>query len=320
MHKIFRRLLDTAIGESQFVIVVIIDIRGFSAFSQKQESPDTAMFIKRVYMRLIDSYFDFASFYKSTGDGLLFAIPFDENNLKEMVGKTIASCIDCHADFGNICDNDPMINFEVPDKIGIGVARGTACCLVSGENIIDYSGRLLNLTARLTNLARPSGIIIDGSFGIELLDKNMRGKFKEQDVYLDGMYEYEPIQVYFSEEFTEIPNRNTEPIAVMKWRHKYDTKPFGDLTKLHKFEYHLPSEATSAEDIKVTARHDKIIRGKATKKYYTIHDCKDLAYYQVVAGKPKVVIDFPKLCSKLKEAGQIKTNMDVIIDIAYVEK
>ena len=53
MHKIFRKALDNAIGESQFVIVVIIDIRGFSEFSRTCESPDVAMFIKRTYMRII---------------------------------------------------------------------------------------------------------------------------------------------------------------------------------------------------------------------------------------------------------------------------
>jgi class 3 adenylate cyclase len=320
VHRIFRKALDTATGESQFVIAVIIDIRGFSTFSQTRESPDTAMFIKRVYMKLIDSYFNFASFYKSTGDGLLFAIPFNEGTLKEMAQKTVASCIACHTEFGNICNKDPMINFEVPDKIGIGIARGTACCLISGEYIIDYSGRLLNLTARLTNLARPSGIIIDGGFGIELLDKNIRDKFKKQDVYLDGMYEYEPIQVYFSKQSAKIPDRNTEPIATKTWRHLSDTLSFGDLLKLREFEYLLPSEATSAEETKVTARHDKVIKGRVSKKYYTIVDCEDVTRYKVVADKPKLFIDYPKLCRMLKNKSHVKNKMDVVIDIAYVEK
>ena len=127
MHRIFRQALDEATGESKFVIVVFVDIRGFSAFSQRCESPDTAMFIKRVYMKMIDSYFSFASFYKSTGDGLLLTIPFDEKNLEETCREVIASCVACHSEFANICNGDPMITFEVPTKIGIGIARGTAC-------------------------------------------------------------------------------------------------------------------------------------------------------------------------------------------------
>lgn len=319
MHRIFRKALDTATGVSQFIIAVIVDIRGFSAFSQTRESPDTAMFIKKVYTKLIDSYFDFASFYKSTGDGLLLTIPYNESNLKEMAQKTVVICMACHAEFGNICKHDPMINFEVPKKIGIGISRGTACCLVSGEKIIDYSGRLLNLTARLTNLARPSGIVIDGSFGVgKLLDKDTKANFKRQDVYLDGIAEYEPIQVYFTKKFTTIPKHNTEQIGTIRWRHIEDTKPFRDLLKLESFEYSLESEATSAEDIKVTVRHDKVIEGKATKKYCSIIDFKGFEY-EVVAGNPTVWVDFPKLCKVLKKE-LVKKNMNIEIEIDYIER
>jgi len=318
MHRLFRQALDDATGVSQFVIVVMIDIRGFSAFSQTRESPDTAMFLKRVYMKLIDSYFPFASFYKSTGDGLLLTIPFNESNLKEMSQKTVASCIACHSEFGNICNNDPMIYFRVPDKIGIGIARGTACCLISGETIIDYSGRLLNLTSRLTDLARPSGIIIDRSFGINLLDENIRDNFQEQDVYLDGIAEDEPIQVYFTKEFTTIPKRNRQPIAAKRWRYVTDVKPYRDLLKFTMFRYPLESESVSYENIKVTIRHYRVEGGKVEKKYVTIIDFADFTY-KVEAGKPSVFVNFAKLCEILKE-GQVKKNMNVNIEIAYVEK
>lgn len=318
MHRIFRKALDTATGVSQFVIAVIIDIRGFSAFSQTRESPDTAMFIKRVYMKLIDSYFDFASFYKSTGDGLLLTIPFDENNLKEMAQKTVASCIACHTEFGHICSNDPMINFKVPEKIGIGIARGTACCLVSGESTIDYSGRLLNLTSRLTNLARPSGIVIDESFGIELLDEDMRGNFQEKDVYLDGIAENKPLKVYFTKEFTTIPKRNTQPIAVKKWCHKEDIRTLKDLEEFGRFEYLLDTEATSSEDVRVKVTHDKVISGRISKKYHVIINFQGFTY-GIEAGRPIVWLDWAKLCERLRE-NEVKDNMAVNIDIAYVEK
>ena len=53
----FRKKLEHAEGRSEFVIAVICDIRGFSAFSTSHESPDTAMFIKRFYLTLLDDYF-----------------------------------------------------------------------------------------------------------------------------------------------------------------------------------------------------------------------------------------------------------------------
>jgi len=276
------------------------------------------MFIKRVYMKMIDSYFDFASFYKSTGDGLLLVIPFNENNLKEVSQKTIERCMACHSEFGNICNNDPMIYFEVPDKIGIGVARGTACCLISGETVIDYSGRLLNLASRLTDIARPSGIVIDGSFGINLLSEEQQDNFEEAEVYLDGIHEYDPIQVYFTKEFTTIPKRNRQPIAAKRWQHEKDVKPYRDLLKFNSFRYSLKSEPRSSDDIKITIEHSKVIGGRVSKQYSSYYDFEDFTYL-MIADKPIVRVDFAALREILKPQ-RVKKNMNVIIDIAYVEK
>jgi len=319
MHKIFRKALDEATGISQFVIVVFIDIREFSPFSQRCESPDTAMFIKRVYMKMIDSYFSFASFYKSTGDGLLFTIPFTESNLKEMSQKTVASCIACHSEFSNICNNDPMIYFKVPDKIGVGIARGTACCLISGDTVIDYSGRLLNLVSRLTGLARPSGIVIDGKFGINLLSDEQQSYFQEENVYLDGIAEDEPIPIYFTKEFTIIPLRNKQPISVKRWRTLTDVKPYRDLLKFTQFRYHLESEATSGEDVKVTVSHFRVIRGRVDRSYVMIIDDFTDFTYKLEGGRPVVWFNFKKLCERL-ERDQAKKTMNITIEIAYVEK
>lgn len=319
MHRIFRKALDAATGVSQFIIAVIVDIRGFSPFSQTRESPDTAMFIKRVYIKMIDSYFNFASFYKSTGDGLLLTIPYNENNLKEMAQKTVANSIACCTEFRDICNNDPMINFKVPDKIGIGIARGTACCLVSADKTIDYSGHLLNLTSRLTGLARPSGIIIDGNFDMNLLDKKIKGNFQEQHVYLDGIAEDEPIKIYFTEKSTVIPKRNTEPIIEERWRHLKDTRSLRAILKYDKwFQYHLESEPANVEDIRVIVTYPKVINGRLQKDLEVVYTFNDFTFAQV-AGNPTVSLDFSKLGKEL-QTDQIKENMKVRIDIAYIEK
>ncbi len=319
MHRLFREALDDATGVSQPVIVVIIDIRGFSAFSQTRESFDVAMFIKRVYMRLIDSYFSpFASFYKSTGDGLLLTIPWEEKNLEEVSRKVIESCIKSHSEFGNICSDDPMINFKIPQKIGIGVARGTVCCLISGEMTVDYSGRLLNLTSRLNDLARPSGIIIDGAFNITLLSDEQRSMFEEDKVYLKGIAEAEPVRVYFTPEFAVIPKYNKQPIASERWRERVDSKPFRDILKLRVFQYPLESEPLSADDIKVVITHAKIMNGEVIPGYVTVFNFYEFEY-ELDRGKPVVVVDFPKLCKRLKRK-QMKEDMDITISIAYVEK
>lgn len=318
MHRIFRKALDDTAGIAESIIVVMTDVRDFSRFSEGCDSVEVAMFIRRVYIRLIDDYFPFASFYKSTGDGLLLVVPIGGENITEVSRKVVESCINCHSEFGSICSGDPMINFEVPEKIGIGIARGTACRLVSGDKVIDYSGRLLNLTSRLTQLARPSGIVVEGKFGINLLSDEQQGYFEEANVYLDGIAEDEPIQIYFTREFTLIPKRNRQPIAPKRWCHLTDVKPFRDLLKFSRFRYPLESEAISAEDVKVTITHAKIIKGRVEKDYQTIFDFPEFTY-KVEAGKPVVWVDFVKLCELLKLT-QVKKNMNVGIDIAYVEK
>lgn len=268
MHRLFRKALDNSTGESKSVIAVIVDIRDFSGFSQQCESVDVAAFIRKVYMKIIEEYFSFASFYKSTGDGLLLTIPWTEKNLQQVSQEVIASCIACHSQFAEICSGDPAINFEVPDKIGIGVARGSACRLVSGKRTIDYSGRLLNLTARLTDIARPSGIVIDGAFVIDLLTEERRKIFEEDKVYLKGIHEKEPIQIYFTPEFTAIPEYNKQPIVSERWREQKYVNTFRRLLKLKPWLfYYLKSEPHSANDIVVNIKHDKAVNGVIDTAY-----------------------------------------------------
>jgi len=319
VHKIFRKALDNAIGDTHSIIAVIIDIRDFSPFSLDRDSFEIAMFLKRVYINIIDSYFNFASFYKSTGDGLLLTIPLGKNNLEEVTKKTIASCMDCHREFGIICSDDHLINFKVPNKIGIGIARGAACCLISGKKIIDYSGRLINLTSRLTALARPSGIVIDQSLGINLLDENLRRNFTREYVYLDGIAEVTPIIVYRTKEFTKIPKRNKQAIAQRRWKHTQDSRKLGDIAKFGNFRYGLPSEPTSAKDIDITIALPKITKGKLEAGYRVILTHFPDFKYKLEAGSPVVWLNFPKLYEKAKRH-HVEEDMNVHIDIAYVEK
>ena len=217
MHKILRDALPNARGHSDQVIVVIADIRGFSAFCLNQETPDVAMYLRRVYLRLIDDYFPFASFYKSTGDGLLLTISFDEDNLARVAQETIAACLRCLEEFPTICERDPVINFDVPTNIGFGLTRGTACRLVSDKKVLDYSGRILNLASRLTDLARPSGIVLDGAFGIELLTKKEQKLFERDQIYVRSVSEEELWPIYVLSGVVEIPQQARHPLSLEQW-------------------------------------------------------------------------------------------------------
>jgi class 3 adenylate cyclase len=218
MHREFRELLDEATGTSEHVIVIVVDIRGFSSFCQKTESFDVANYIRAVYTKIIDNYFPQASYYKPTGDGLLVVFAVPSKNFKEFIIQRIHACLSLLNEFENIVKDDPLINFETPSKIGIGVARGSACRISSNAKTLDYSGRVLNLTARLMDVARPSGIVLDSSIGFNLLPKEIQNVFLAEDIYVRGIAEETSIHVYYSKQHTIISSSYKKPLKGPSWK------------------------------------------------------------------------------------------------------
>ena len=319
MHRTFRKLLENAIGVSEFIIAINIDIRGFSSFSKEVESPDVAMFIKRVYMKLIDNYFPNASFFKPTGDGLLIILPYSEKNLEKIARQTIASCLKILREFGAFCSNDPMINFEVPRRVGIGISRGTACRLVSRNKKLDYSGRVLNLASRLMDLARPTGIVFDAGFGIELLSDNQIKLFAKDSVYIKGIAEEEPIEIYYTRRFTSISPLNKHPLKEIKWNTITDTKSLKQIKDFGPiFVYDLPTKPMDPDNIKVKVEHPGVVRGRRRKGIAFAFDFPNFEYFRE-AGKSKVRIDFDSLAERLEENG-VKDNWKVEVEIMYPER
>lgn len=279
MHEEFRRLLDNATGVSQHVIAIVIDIRGFTLFCNTVDSLQVATYIKKVYMKIIDTYFSDASFYKPTGDGLLVVVPYDEESLGQVIDKTVESCVKLLEDFAKLCDDEPMVNFETPKNIGIGIAGGSACCLTSEEKVLDYSGKLLNLASRLMDIARPSGIVFDSKFGLNLLSKDKRDLFLEDRVYLRGIAEQEPMAVYYTRNYTLIPNFFKRPIKEPRWVSVENTVSFKDMKKfpskfyifalkdkpidVEKIEFEAIFEFVSEETGKI---FDRILRRRVGEK------------------------------------------------------
>jgi class 3 adenylate cyclase len=204
--------LEDAHGVSEYAIAVICDIRGYSDFCDDHESPDVATYIREVLIRLIDDYFPFGQFYKSMGDGLLVMVHFDRENVIEVVRRTVDAAIRCVDDFPDLCHGNPMITFPTPHNIGFGIARGTTCCLVSNGRILDYTGHLLNLSSRLMGLARPRGIVLDRSVGVNLLDEDVQTLFLEQQVYIRGIAEQKPHTVFTQKDHVVIPQYALQPL------------------------------------------------------------------------------------------------------------
>jgi hypothetical protein len=168
-------------------------------------------------MKLLNEYFEKAVFAKPTGDGLLLIFSYTEKTLPEISEYVLQRCLKAIADFPNMFDHDIMINFPTPDKLGFGISRGTACCLFNKKKIIDYSGQLLNLAARLNDLARPLGIVIDSSFKFEVIPENIRSQFVTEMVYLRSVSEDKPREIFYSTD-VKLLARNKYPLCEDVWK------------------------------------------------------------------------------------------------------
>jgi len=319
MNGKFREALNEAVGQSEFVIVVFVDIRGFSKFSKHRESPDTAMYIKRVYTRLIDEYFPSATFYKPTGDGLLIVMSYDHKTLADKCKEVIQSCSRCHNEFADICKGDPMINFDVPSSVGIGVARGTACRLKSGDTILDYSGHILNLASRLMNLARPSGIVIDGAFGFELLSEDQRKLFVEDNAYLRSIAEDTPIKVYILKDVVSIPPENKQPLAEERWEVIETERTVQEWQTFKKwYRTDLNTTLKRPDAIEVFCTHPVIVEGKLSSSAETSHQLFKVMYYKR-AGQPCIGVDIDELMGYLASKN-VPPDTKVRLSVGYVPK
>lgn len=317
MSQKFADALVNAQGRSEFVIVVVADIRGFSSFSIVNESPNIAMFIKRFYLQLINKYFTNANFVKPTGDGLLMTFPYSETDLLDVAEKVIVSCLSCLNDFPNICKDDPMINFPVPETIGFGISRGTACCLYSGEEILDYSGHLLNLASRLNDLARPSGIVIDGGFLKSVLSESTSELFEEQQVYVRSISEDVPMNIYYLRDLVKLSDLSLNPISNDNWQTKSREIPMKDLHKLApRVHIELKAKAKSKDKIKVSYLIPKVgIKGVQKYRNFTHFE------YNEDGPIPRIILDMKKMRELiLKTYPTIKPNAKITLKVDYVPK
>ncbi len=245
-------MLGRAKGEPEFVIAAVLDIRGFSSFAKTVDSVQAAAYLRRVYTRMIDGYIPGSKFYKLTGDGLLVVFPCSEN-VEHLAGTVLKSLFRLVSDFPNLCRGDPLINFEVPRQLGVGLGRGAATRLVSNRTTLDYSGRPLNTAAKLTDLARPSGIVLDDSYGADLIPKEMRPLFTSAKVYLKGISDDGLTQVYYTKGIKIPSSMMTIPAA--RWRHVENAMRISEWKRYSKQAYYigLPTSARGRDDIVMSA-------------------------------------------------------------------
>jgi len=281
------------------------------------DSAQTALFIKKIYARLIDTYFADASLVKPTGDGLLVVKAFDESDLKEIVATTVTDAMEIVETFGSLCDDDDMVNFDVPQDVGVGIARGSACRLASDDLTLDYSGRVLNLASRLMELARPRGVILDATLGTTLLADDVRSRFSAETVYLKGVSPDEPTQVCCWPDEVEIPESYKHPFGEKRWAHATmeTTRRQLEESEAANYRFTLDPQPIIDHDAECSIEHAAVTPGRRKSRSRTkIFDHP----VEIVesAGRKSARIDQTKLADSLRSAG-VGPTWGVKVSVSY---
>ncbi|HKB52167.1 MAG TPA: hypothetical protein VKC63_12170 [Solirubrobacterales bacterium] len=317
MHREFRKLLHLAEGQSQWVVATFLDVRGFSSFAGIAESTDTAEFLKSVYLRILDDYFPNADFFKPTGDGLMILEGYTRETLEERVKAGVETSVRLVKEFPSLCDDDPMVNFDVPAELGVGLARGSATSLTADGKVLDFSGRPLNLAARLMDLARPSGVVFDESLGLELLPDEVREQFTRDTAYVKGLAEDVPLTVFCMSGYTRIPEYNKSPMnRFIRFTEPEETITFKDLQERGPtYRHPLKRKPAKQDGIEVHVKYP-LVRANKTKHPKLDRAATVTATYLHAAGRDYALVDYSSLITRIDASG-VKGPWRVRIAVEY---
>lgn len=311
MHRNLKKLLDSAQGQSRFVVALFLDVRGFSSFAKLAESSETALFLKVAYGEILNNYFTEASFFKPTGDGLLIILDYSDETLEQVVRDAVGTSVKLVREFSSITSGNPMINFEVPGELGIGLARGAATRLTSARKTLDYSGRPLNVAARLMDLARPSGVVFDRSLGVDLLSASQKRLFFEDAAYLKGIAEHVPMPVHGLSGATTIPLYAKRPINKLRTQVDRFDFTFKDVKDRDRWLHHISEKPIDPEALTVRLEYPI-----GNPKRGEVDTYETTGEYVVQANEDLVRVAWPPLVRRMELAG-IKSTWPIELYIEY---
>jgi len=205
-----------------------------------------------------------------------------------------------------------MIIYPVPERIGIGISRGSSCCLLSitenGEELIlDYSGRILNLANRLMNIARPYGLVIEYETGKNILSNDLLELFSEEEVYLKGVSEENPIKIYYLTGYVIIEDYNKKPLKEPSWESASVDTDYITYKKMVKTSViTLPMKPLNINDILIRIEFQPIINGELRTDFTRMISAKideEDIKYRKFGNKHEVIINHDKMIELLETAG-----------------
>lgn len=311
MHRELRERLSSAAGSSRWVFVAVLDIRDFSRFAEERESVETAYYLRQTYISLLDDYFPEASFFKLTGDGVMFVFEHHPDEFEQTAKTVISTALRIVDEFSALSAQDPMLRFPTPTRVGIGIARGAASRLESGEYILDYAGRVLNLAARLMDLARPGGVLVAG-VPIEMLPSEAAARLVIDRIFVRSVSERDPVEVLVTRDLTTIPTRNHFPLGDIDWqrqsttlsRREWEASAGSQLAE-------LDAEPTSADEVKVAGSFHT---GRGQSRRRLAFDILGFEY-ELHAGNPR--LRMPRSAITDHFTSKIRPNTKVTVEIVY---
>lgn len=317
MHKLLKSKLPAATGSADFVVVIFLDVRRFTTFAGMVDSINGALFLRSIYTRILERYFPDVTFFKLTGDGMMIIRKYTPDTLTEIVNDSIRQSIALVEGFAELTNGDAMINFGVPENLGIGIARASATCLSSGRLILDYSGRPLNLAARLMDLARPSGVVFGSdSIGLSIIEPDLVAQFSTDSVYLRGIAESESLPIHYLTSRTKIDASSHLPINKFKTkRTPIEMLTTKSISERSRFFHQLPEKPDVLDRCKILFTYPKS-KPNGTK----IPGLSYLGDYKVEyaenAGVPGVFFDYPSFVTVLKNRN-VKSTWPITMQIEY---
>jgi class 3 adenylate cyclase len=168
-------------------VVLIYDIRGFTAASKKIATADLGAFAAAAHRTILDLFTERPpTFVKNLGDGHLLIWETEQtpdHDLLQFVVQTAQKARLAFPAFvaGRMAEEGG--GSKLPTRVGIGVVAGE----VSKSD--DYYGVTVNLAARLQNMARPEGLALDTPTFESMAhrDAALARVFRKDRVHLKGL-------------------------------------------------------------------------------------------------------------------------------------
>ena len=157
------------------------------------------------------------------------------------------------------------------------------------------------------DLARPEGIVIDGAFGLDLLNPELSELFADEQVYLRSVSEREPRPIKVLKDRTIISESARRPIEEARWEettyHWGTLREFRDVGIL--FRLPLPQRPAPGEDFQIRLVHPAVARGG--RRHESLVTLKRISAdqweYVEEGGEPALDLRVDSVVAQLRESG-----------------